>query len=187
MRWTRISALGLTAAMALATTACGSSTKPTSNPTGGQPGNATTTSTTGAPTKIAAISMPSPAGTWGVKPAVTVPVGRPPTVLESSDLIVGTGPAAKAGDTVTVQYVGVNYATETQFQASWDANMPFSFTLGEGQVIKGWDEGVVGMKVGGRRELILPPDLAYGSSPPPNSGISANATLIFVIDLLKIG
>jgi peptidylprolyl isomerase len=100
---------------------------------------------------------------------------------------VGTGPAAKAGDTVTVQYVGVNYATETQFQASWDANMPFTFTLGEGQVIKGWDEGVVGMKVGGRRELILPPDLAYGSSPPPNSGISANATLIFVIDLLKIG
>jgi peptidylprolyl isomerase len=186
MRWTRISALGLTAAMALATTACGSSTKPT-NPTGGQPGNATTTSTTAASTKIAPISMPSPAGTWGVKPAVTVPVGRPPTVLESSDLIEGTGPAAKAGDSVTVQYVGVNYATETQFQASWDVNMPYTFTLGEGLVIKGWDEGVVGMKVGGRRELVIPPDLAYSSKPPPNSGISANATLIFVIDLLKIG
>ena len=178
MRWTRISALGLTAAMALATTACGSSTKPT-NPTGGQPGNATTTSTTAASTKIAPISMPSPAGTWGVKPAVTV--------LESSDLIEGTGPAAKAGDSVTVQYVGINYATETQFQASWDVNMPYTFTLGEGLVIKGWDEGVVGMKVGGRRELVIPPDLAYSSKPPPNSGISANATLIFVIDLLKIG
>ncbi|HXQ44290.1 MAG TPA: FKBP-type peptidyl-prolyl cis-trans isomerase [Acidimicrobiales bacterium] len=131
--------------------------------------------------------MPSPAGTWGVKPSVTLPVGRPPTALEASDLIVGTGPAAKAGDKVTVQYVGVNYATETEFQASWDFNTPYTFTLGEGQVIKGWDKGVVGMKVGGRRELIIPPDLAYGPMPPKNVGITANATLVFVIDLLKIG
>ncbi len=177
----RLPVLVITATLALAATACGSS-----NPTAGHPGDATT-STTAASTAIAPISMPSPAGTWGVKPAVTVPVGRPPSVLEASDLITGTGPAAKAGDKVTVQYVGVNYATETEFQASWDFNMPYSFTLGKGQVIKGWDKGVVGMKVGGRRELIIPPDLAYGPTPPPNSGITANATLIFVIDLLKIG
>jgi peptidylprolyl isomerase len=178
MRRTQISALVLAATMAVATTACGSSPSPKA---------ATSTSTTAASTKIAPIAMPSPAGTWGVKPAVTVPIGRPPTVLEASDLIVGTGPAAKAGDKVAVQYVGVVYSTETQFQASWDFNMPYSFVLGKGLVIKGWDDGVVGMKVGGRRELIIPPDLAYGPTAPPNSGIPANATLIFVIDLLKIG
>jgi len=181
---TRIAALVLSAT-AVAATACGSST-PTAGPPAGQPGNATT-STRVTSTTIAPIPMPSPAGTWGVKPPVTLPVGRPPTVLEASDLIVGTGPAAKAGDKVTMQYVGVNYETETEFQASWDFNMPYSFTLGEGQVIKGWDKGVVGMKVGGRRELIIPPDLAYGPMPPKNSGITANATLVFVIDLLKIG
>lgn len=108
-------------------------------------------------------------------------------MLESADLIVGTGAAAKAGDTVTVQYVGVDYSTDRQFQASWDTHSPFPFTLGVGQVIKGWDEGVVGMKVGGRRELIIPPKLAYGTMPPPNSGIEVNATLIFIVDLLKIG
>jgi peptidylprolyl isomerase len=175
MRRTPMSALVLVATMAVAAAACGSSTGPKAS-----------TSTTTASTKIAPIAMPSPAGTWGVKPSITIPIGRPPTVLEESDLIVGTGRAAKAGDKVTVQYVGVNYATETQFQASWDFHMPYTFTLGEGQVIKGWDKGVVGMKAGGRRELIIPPDLAYGPMPPKNSGITANATLIFVIDLLKI-
>ncbi len=130
--------------------------------------------------------MPTAAGTFGTKPpTVTVPTGAPPTALESSDLITGTGPAAKAGDSITVQYVLVDYSSEKELQASWDSNMPFTFTLGEGQVIKGWDEGVVGMKVGGRRELIIPPSLAYGSNPP--AGIAANATLIFVVDLLKIG
>jgi peptidylprolyl isomerase len=107
-------------------------------------------------------------------------------VLEASDLIAGTGRAARAGDTVTVQYVLVDYATKKQIQASWDGS-PFPFTLGVGQVIKGWDEGVVGMKAGGRRELVIPPDLAYGASPQPGSGIAPNATLVFVVDLLKIG
>jgi len=118
---------------------------------------------------------------------VTVPTGAPPTVLESSDLITGTGAATKTGDAVTVQYVLVNYATGQQLQSSWDSQ-PFTFTLGAtgaGAVITGWEEGVVGMKVGGRRELVIPPALAYGANPPP--GIAVNATLIFVIDLLKIG
>jgi peptidylprolyl isomerase len=175
MRRTSICALALIAGLSVVAAACGSST-----PT------ATGSSTTVAPsTGIAPISMPSPAGTWGKEPGVTVPVGRPPTVLESSDLIEGTGPAAKAGDMVTVQYVLVDYSTEKVIQASWSDNMPFSFTLGQGQVIKGWDEGVIGMKAGGRRELIIPPNLAYGTAPP--SGIESNATLIFVVDMLKIG
>ena len=85
-----------------------------------------------------------------------MPPGAPPTQLESKDLIVGTGPAAKPGDKVTVQYVGVAYSSKQQFDASWDRGQPLQFVLGEGQVIKGWDEGVVGMQVGGRRELIIP-------------------------------
>jgi peptidylprolyl isomerase len=104
-------------------------------------------------------------------------------VLESSDLITGTGAVARTGDTLTVQYVLVGYATGMQIQSSW-SSMPFSFTLG-GQVIPGWNEGVVGMKVGGRRELIIPPALGYGAE--AQQGIPANSTLVFIIDLLKIG
>jgi peptidylprolyl isomerase len=152
---------------------------------------APSTPTTGSP---AASSTPptipaqdrSPAGTSGKEPTVTVPSGTPPTHLESSDLIVGTGPAAKAGDTVTVQYVLATYSSKRVIQASW-TSQPFSFTLDAtpAQVIPGWDEGVVGMKVGGRRELIIPPSLGYGSA-SPGAGIAANDTLVFVVDLLKI-
>jgi peptidylprolyl isomerase len=84
-----------------------------------------------------------------------------------------------------VQYVGVAYSSKQQFDASWDRGQPLQFVLGEGQVIKGWDEGVVGMQVGGRRELIIPPNLAYGAS-SPGAGIAPNDTLIFIVDLLKI-
>jgi peptidylprolyl isomerase len=194
MRWTRISALVLTASVSVLAAACGSSTSPTATPPAGQSGNSTTTTTAAATTTTAAsssaiapVSMPTAAGTFGTKPpTVTVPTGAPPTVLESSDLITGTGAEAEDGETITVQYVLVDYSTAKEIQSSWDSNMPFSFVLGQGQVIKGWDEGVVGMKVGGRRELVIPPALAYGSSPPPNSGIETNATLIFIVDLLKV-
>jgi FKBP-type peptidyl-prolyl cis-trans isomerase len=128
--------------------------------------------------------MPSPAGTWGTKPTITVPSGPAPTVLEASDLITGTGAVAKTGDDITVQYVGVTYASGQQFDASWDRNSPFQFQLG-GQVITGWNEGVVGMKVGGRRELIIPPALGYDDE--AQAGIPAGSTLIFVVDLLKVG
>ncbi len=128
----------------------------------------------------------SPAGTSGKEPSVTVPSGTPPTQLESSDLIVGTGATAKPGDTVTVQYVLATYSSGKVIQASW-TSQPFTFTLDATpeQVIPGWDKGVVGMKVGGRRELIIPPSLGYGSS-SPGAGIAANDTLVFVVDLLKI-
>ncbi|MHB1711336.1 MAG: FKBP-type peptidyl-prolyl cis-trans isomerase [Acidimicrobiales bacterium] len=101
--------------------------------------------------------------------------------------MVGTGPAVTAGDTVTVQYVGVSWSTGKQFDASWnDGNgQPVSFQLSG--VIPGWTLGVPGMQAGGRRELVIPPNLAYGAHPPAGSGIAPNATLIFIIDLVKIG
>jgi peptidylprolyl isomerase len=126
----------------------------------------------------------SPAGTAGKAPTVVVPTGSPPTQLETADLITGTGATAKTGDSLTVQYVLATYSSRKTVQSSW-TSQPFTFTLGQG-VIQGWDDGVVGMKVGGRRELIVPPSLGYGAS-SPGSGIAANDTLVFVIDLVKIG
>ena len=124
----------------------------------------------------------SPAPT---KPDVEVPDGPPPTQLEIDDITEGDGDEAKAGDTVTVEYVGVAYSTGQEFDSSWERPDPFSFQLGSGQVIPGWDKGIPGMKVGGRRELIIPPNLAYGrqGSPPD---IGPNETLIFVVDLTEV-
>jgi peptidylprolyl isomerase len=119
------------------------------------------------------------------KPKVKVPSGPPPKKLQIKDLEEGSGPGAKAGDEVSVQYVGVNYKTGKQFDASWDRGEPFTFKLGEGMVIPGWDKGIVGMKVGGRRELVIPPGLAYGSGGAPPA-IPPNETLVFVVDLEAI-
>jgi len=119
------------------------------------------------------------------KPTVSVPKGAPPKSLEIKDLEPGSGAAAKPGDTVSVNYVGVNYKTGKEFDASWDRGEPFSFTLGAGEVIPGWDQGVAGMKVGGRRELIIPPGLGYGSAGAPPA-IPPNETLVFVVDLEAI-
>jgi peptidylprolyl isomerase len=122
-------------------------------------------------------------GALATEPKVTPPSGPAPTKLEKKDLIVGTGKEAKAGDTVTVNYVGVLYKGGKEFDASWKRKEPFQFKLGQGQVIKGWDEGVAGMKVGGRRELVIPAELAYGKTGSPPT-IPANAPLVFVVDLL---
>ncbi len=119
------------------------------------------------------------------KPKVEVPDGEPPDKLECIDVVVGDGATAEEGDQVTVQYVGVNYDDGKQFDASWDNGQPFPFQLGSGSVIPGWDQGVVGMKVGGRRELIIPPDLAYGAQGSPPA-IKPNSTLAFVVDLLDV-
>jgi len=123
-------------------------------------------------------------GTSGTAPTVVVPSGAPPTQLESADLITGTGATAKSGDSVTVQYVLATYSSGKVIQSSW-TGQPFTFTLGAGQVIPGWDTGVVGMMVGGRRELIIPPKEGYGAN-SPGAGIAVNDTLVFVIDLLKV-
>jgi FKBP-type peptidyl-prolyl cis-trans isomerase len=122
----------------------------------------------------------------GPKPTVEVPKAPAPDQLVVKDLKTGDGAEAKAGDQVGVQYVGVLYDGGKQFDSSWDRGQPFSFQLGSGQVIPGWDQGVEGMKVGGRRELIIPPDLAYGKQGQPPT-IPGNATLVFVIDLVSVG
>jgi peptidylprolyl isomerase len=119
------------------------------------------------------------------KPQVTVPNGAPPGALEETDLIEGTGPEAKAGDEVTVNYVGVGFDSGKEFDASWNRGEPFSFTLGASEVIPGWEQGVEGMKVGGQRQLVIPPDLAYGESGFPPA-IGPNESLVFVIDLLEV-
>jgi peptidylprolyl isomerase len=119
------------------------------------------------------------------KPDVRVPKGSPPKRLVIKDLIKGKGRVARSSDQVTVQYVGVDHKTGKQFDASWDRGQPFFFQLGGGQVIPGWDKGVAGMAVGGRRELIIPPKLAYGREGQPPA-IRRNATLVFVIDLIKV-
>ena len=119
------------------------------------------------------------------KPKVTVPSGDPPTTLQKKDISVGAGAEASAGQKVSVQYVGVAYSTKKQFDASWDRGNPFNFTLGAGNVIKGWDEGVPGMRVGGRRQLVIPPDLAYGPAGYPPV-IGPNETLVFVVDLVSV-
>jgi len=120
------------------------------------------------------------------KPKVTVPKGAPPKKLEVKELEEGTGAEAKSGEKVTVQYVGVNYKNGKEFDSSWSRNEPFSFSLGAGEVIPGWDQGVKGMRVGGRRELVIPPELAYGEAGAPPA-IGPNETLVFVIDLLEAG
>jgi peptidylprolyl isomerase len=120
------------------------------------------------------------------KPEVTVPDGEPPTELVENELIEGTGAEAQKGDEVTVQYVGVGYESEEEFDSSWSRNEPFSFQLGSSSVIPGWEMGVEGMKVGGRRELVIPGELAYGEAGSPPT-IGPNETLIFVIDLLAVG
>ncbi len=120
------------------------------------------------------------------KPAIGTPSGDPPAQLESVDIVEGKGKAAKKGDVVDVQYVGNSWSTGQQFDASWDrGTQPFTFPLGAGQVIPGWDEGVAGMKKGGRRLLVIPPDLAYGDQ-SPSPEIGPGETLVFVVDLKGI-
>jgi len=124
-------------------------------------------------------------GPLSKEPTVTPPSGPAPSKLETKDLITGAGPEAKAGEEITVNYVGVLYKGGKEFDASWKRHEPFSFQLGAGKVIKGWDQGIVGMKVGGRRELVIPSELAYGKTGSPPT-IPPNAPLVFVVDLLKV-
>ncbi|ADI11606.1 FK-506 binding protein, peptidyl-prolyl cis-trans isomerase [Streptomyces bingchenggensis BCW-1] len=118
------------------------------------------------------------------KPEVDFPGGEPPKDLEIKDIWEGDGPVAKAGATVSVHYVGVAFSTGEEFDASWNRGTPLQFQLGAGQVISGWDQGVQGMKVGGRRQLIIPPHLAYGDRGAGGGRIKPGETLIFVCDLV---
>lgn len=117
------------------------------------------------------------------KPEVPAPQGEPPAELVIRDIVAGKGPKAKAGDELSMQYVGVSWSTGQQFDASWDRGAePFPLQLGAGMVIPGWDQGLVGLRKGGRRLLIIPPELGYGPQGTPDGTIAANETLIFVVD-----
>jgi len=120
------------------------------------------------------------------RPDVEPPTGPAPDDLVIEDLVVGDGPEATPGSLVSAHYVGVTHDGGEQFDASWDRGDPFQFQLGAQMVIPGWDQGIVGMKKGGRRLLVIPPELAYGAN-SPGPGIGPNETLIFVVDLEKIG
>jgi peptidylprolyl isomerase len=124
-------------------------------------------------------------GDLNSKPQIPKQTGPAPTKLVAQDVIVGTGPEAKAGDQVSVQYVGVLRSNGKEFDSSWKRNQPFDFTIGAGNVIQGWDQGVAGMKVGGRRRLIIPASLAYGAQGQPPT-IPPNAPLVFDVDLKKV-
>jgi peptidylprolyl isomerase len=172
-------------AVAAALAGCGgSSTAPgiVQAPGAGATAAATTaaaaSSTTTSSTSTSSTPLPAALKT---KPTVTVPKGAPPKTLVVKDLIDGTGPAVTSGSTVTVQYVGVVYKNGKQFDASWNDGSGQPASLPLSQTIQGWQKGLVGMKVGGRRELIIPPSLGYGST--AQAKIPANSTLVFVIDL----
>jgi peptidylprolyl isomerase len=143
----------------------------------------TTTITAANPVAFSPVTDPSPAGVWGKQPTLVVPPGAPPTKPELANLITGTGPGAANGDHLTVQYVLADYSSRKVLQTSW-TSQSFPFVLGTTSLIPGWVAGMYGMKVGGRRELILPPALAYGNTPP--AGIPKGDTLVFIIDLLKL-
>ncbi|MDA3649370.1 FKBP-type peptidyl-prolyl cis-trans isomerase [Saccharopolyspora indica] len=117
------------------------------------------------------------------KPKIAKPTGEPPTELVVKDLTVGEGQEATAGTEVAVHYVGVSHSTGKQFDASWDRGQPLQITLGKGQVIAGWDQGLQGMRVGGRRQLIIPPHMAYGDR-GAGGVIAPGETLVFVCDLV---
>ncbi|MER8032077.1 FKBP-type peptidyl-prolyl cis-trans isomerase [Streptomyces bauhiniae] len=117
------------------------------------------------------------------KPEVHVPEGDAPAELTVRDLVIGDGAEVKPGMVVRVHYVGVTFESGKEFDASWDRGEPYKFAVGSGKVIKGWDRGVRGMRVGGRREIIVPPRLGYGNQ-SPTPLIPAGSTLVFVVDLL---
>lgn len=182
------SLLIILACLALVAAGCGSSSSSTSSSSGESSTTAkksedTTTSTAEESIDPAAVKRAEAEAKKKTKPKVVPPKGPKPKNLVVKDLEVGTGPEAKSGDELTVQYVGVGYESGKQFDSSWERE-PFTFTLGEGKLIKGWEEGLEGMKVGGRRELITPPDYAYGSEGAGT--IAPNATLVFVVDLLRV-
>lgn len=160
---------------ALAATGCGGSSnaKPAEIPAGPAP--------TAPPPPQASTNLKDTKS----KPVVPKQTGPAPKKLVVKDIVVGKGPAAKKGSKLSVQYVGVLYNGGQQFDASWDNGSPFPLTLGQGGVIKGWDQGLVGIKAGGRRELIIPANLAYG---PRGQGttIPPNSPLVFIIDALSV-
>jgi peptidylprolyl isomerase len=178
-------ALALTA-VALVAAGCGGKSKSSSSTSNSTSSAASSTATATSASKPGHVPPAPGEKKLGSKPKIGKPTGNPPSSLQKRDIVKGNGKQAKAGQKVSVQYVGIAWSTAKQFDASWDRGQPFKFQLGAGQVIPGWDEGLVGMRVGGRRQLIIPPDMAYGAQGQPPA-IGPNETLVFDIDLLKVG
>lgn len=184
---TRTATAALLAAAALGAGACGDTDEPPTSaaqPTATSPTVTPTETATTPETQGATIQKLEISRDLETKPMIAKPTGDAPAKLYMRDIVKGNGEKAKSGDNVTVQYVGVSYSTGEQFDASWDSGTPFDFQLGAQMVIAGWDQGVAGMRPGGRRMLVIPPDLAYGSA--GQGPIAPNETLIFVIDLKKL-
>jgi FKBP-type peptidyl-prolyl cis-trans isomerase len=175
MKMKRTLGMSLALVFAAGVTACGSSSK--------APGVEQAPS--GGATQASIPTTPKPPPALAKKPVVTVPNTPAPTKLVTKDLVQGTGQAASQGKTVTVNYVGVLYKNGKEFDSSWSRNQPFTTALSPGSVISGWVQGLNGMKVGGRRELIIPPSLGYGKAGSPPT-IPPNSTLVFVVDLLSV-
>ncbi|MBI5310264.1 MAG: FKBP-type peptidyl-prolyl cis-trans isomerase [Actinobacteria bacterium] len=129
--------------------------------------------------------LPTVSGKLGEEPKLSIPEGGPPSELVIKDIEKGDGKKVASGDDLTMQYAGYNWSDGVMFDASWKSGNPFDFEIGAGQVIKGWDEGIVGMREGGRRLLVIPPDMGYGESGQPPT-IPPNETLVFVVDLEKV-
>ncbi len=177
----------LAAALSAGVAACGSSSSKAPGvilaPSSGSTVAAVTKASTTPSTTTTANVKPPPQ--LSKKPVVNVPSGPAPTTLQTKDLIKGTGKPATAGSTITVNYVGVLYKGGKEFDSSWKRNQTFTTALSSGNVIDGWVKGIAGMKVGGRRELIIPASLGYGKTGSPPT-IPPNAPLVFVVDLLSV-
>jgi peptidylprolyl isomerase len=175
MRTVKLITLLITAALAVS--GCGS---------GGSKKAASRTIASGAPAQQD-LTLPAQDANLSVKPLIPKPQGDPPATLQVRDVVTGKGRAAQSGNNVSVQYVGVAWSTGQEFDSTWSrGKQPFTFNLGAGMVIPGWDQGIVGMKPGGRRLLVIPPSLAYGPQGQPPV-IGPNETLVFVVDLQKAG
>jgi peptidylprolyl isomerase len=176
-------------ALAAAVAGCGTSraagviTAPSAGATSDSTTATVAASTTSASTTAAADITPK-SGPLSTEPTIAKPSGAPPKTLVVKNLVTGTGATVAVGDTITVNYVGAVYKTGKVFQATWTTHMNFTTPLASGSIIPGWVKGLAGMKAGGRRELIIPPALAYGKA--AQSGIPANSTLIFDVDVLKV-
>jgi peptidylprolyl isomerase len=177
----------IAAALALALAGCGSDggDKTADIPDGSAPSASSSTTPEPKPAGPSHPLPPTPGeDKLGTKPPIAKPTGAPPAKLVRRDIVVGKGAVAKDGKKLTMQYVGVAFSTGEEFDASWGRE-PFKFELGAGMVIPGWDQGIKGMRVGGRRQLVIPPDLAYGAQGQPPT-IGPNETLVFDVDLLKV-
>jgi FKBP-type peptidyl-prolyl cis-trans isomerase len=186
----RARAIALLATAALGLGACGDDDEKDTDLPAAVPATQTTPAAPTATTAAAGGTPTAAAKAAGIstdmssKPKIPKPKGKEPKKLVVTDIVKGKGDEAKSGDNIVVHYVGVLFSNGEQFDASWDNGQPFPFTLGQGDVIPGWDQGVEGMRVGGRRLLTIPPDLAYGAQ--GQGSIPANATLVFAVDLLNV-